>query len=147
MINCMMDPKDLTKAQLVKLARANAAVIGLYHDAWHNMSLMHPDTPEFKARILAHPVLRRSYRPDLFDKKRTAQPALESTSHAVNECMDGLDAEVLSRTANVVGVRWEGKTTEGLAHDLCVALFCRLTKMDVPYDGPTKERATAWKRA
>jgi hypothetical protein len=138
------DPATLSKKQLVSLARCNKDVISLFNDPWNNPNLIHPDTYDLKQRILGHTLLRKKYRPDLYDKYQKSPVPEEATIKAFDECTNGLDESVVERMAQSVGVSWSRRPKNDIMDHICVALFCKLTQMDVPYVGPPKAEATAW---
>lgn len=100
-------------------------------DPYLNHELVHPDTPTFKRRILDHPILQAHYRPDLYPKSWNDRPSSEQVLAAVDECIKGLDTNVLMRTARTCGVYFMIDTPL-LKDRLCTALFSHLTKADVP---------------
>lgn len=138
------DPTELSKKELIKVARLHKDLVALCKDPWNNPNHIHPETPELKSRILANPVLRRYYRPDLFSKGIVEEVTKDTLSQEYRRCVQDLDSDVLHRTAYHIGVSWRGKHFMELVDHVCVALFCHLTKADIPYDGNPRSEATAW---
>jgi hypothetical protein len=103
-------------------------------DPYMNPLLTHPDTPTLKKRILDNEVLRLYYRPDLYDRFGTrVRPTEEERIKAFKGCWEDLDIDVVWRTACAVGVNYRNSDMNVLSNHVCVAIFCRLTKADVPF--------------
>lgn len=137
------DPHTLSRDKLVNVMRLQKKIIAVHEDPWTNLKHTHPESHVLKRRILENDTLKVYYRPDLFNKHSTnPTPSEKQIQQAFTTCTQGLDEEVVNRTAYSVGVYCGGKR---LSENLCIALFSRLTDMDVPYQGPSKEVATAWK--
>lgn len=109
---------------------AREAVEEIIKDPRFNRDLTHPDTPSFRSRLLASPLLRGYYRPDLFHSYWYNRPGVEDVKKAIEECQAGLSPDVVWRTAHTEGVFYRFKTQEVLADHLCIVLFSRLTKAD-----------------
>lgn len=91
-----------------------------------NLNLVHPDSPTFKERLLAEPLLRSYYRPDLY-RGLDHHITKKEVEAAITRCRQDLAGCVLWRTAYNEGVCGGRKSDEGeIGFLLCAVLFSRV---------------------
>jgi hypothetical protein len=125
-------PEEEERLRLAREAFIEEVKIQMKTDPRYCWDMPHPDTEQFKSRVLNHPVLQAHYRPDLLDRKYLYQrPSKEVVEKAVREAFKGSSCEFLRRSQKDEGVYWDDKNSLQMESELCMMFFAKVKKDDV----------------